>query len=163
MSGAQSIAMDHIRPLDGGHLERMILIDQAHTGRTRRGFLAKRLKLAIERPREFAHVGLERDGVLAGFAFARLLRGEFGRTETTAALDLLGVAPGSQEHGVGRALLEALIEAAQRQGVSHLQSQAEWTNHALLGFFDAAGFRLASRIVLERRLGDPFPDRMEEF
>ncbi len=154
---------DHrIRPLRIGDMERMVAIDEAHTGRTRRGFLAKRLSMAIGRPQAFVHVGLERDGVLEGFALARMLRGEFGRAATTAALDLVGVAPDSREHGLGRALLDGLIEAAQRQGVSHLQSEAEWTSHALLRFFDAAGFRLASRVVLERRVNEPFPDKAEE-
>ena len=162
MIDAHLTADNRIRPLLKDDLERMIAIDQAHTGRTRRGFLGKRLTLAIERPQAFVHVGLERGGVLAGFALARLLRGEFGRTEATAALDLVGVAPGSQEHGVGRALLDGLLAAAQRQGVRHLQSEAEWTSHALLRFFDAAGFKLANRVVLERRMSEPFPESVEE-
>ncbi|HUY84171.1 MAG TPA: GNAT family N-acetyltransferase [Steroidobacteraceae bacterium] len=162
MSGARPAADGRIRPLCIDDLQRMIVIDGAHTGRSRRGFLAKRLNLALERPQAFLHVGLEKDGVLAGFALARLLRGEFGRAQTTAALDLVGVATGSQEHGVGRALLDGLLEAADQQGVRHLQSQAEWTSHALLRFFDAAGFKLANRVVLERRVSEPFVEAVED-
>ena len=162
MIGTRLSADQRIRPLGSGDLERMVEIDEAHTGRPRRGFLAKRLALALQRPQAFVHVGLEHDGVLAGFALARMLRGEFGRAQVSAALDLVGVAPDSLEHGFGRALLDGLIEAAQRQGVSHLQSETEWTSHALLRFFDAAGFRLARRVVLERRVGEPFPERSEE-
>jgi GNAT superfamily N-acetyltransferase len=151
-----------IRPLRDDDLERMIIVDQAHTGRSRRGFLGKRLKLAIERPQAFIHVGLEREGELVGFAFARLLQGEFGRTEPTAALDLVGVAPGSQELGYGHALIDGLLDAARQQGVRHLQSEAEWTSHALLRFFNAMGFKLATRIVLERRVSEPFEESVEE-
>jgi GNAT superfamily N-acetyltransferase len=162
MTGAKVTADTRIRPLRNDDLERMITIDQAHTGRSRRGFLAKRLKLAVERPQVLMHVGLERDGELVGFALARLLHGEFGRTEPTAALDLLGVAPGSQELGYGHALIDGLLGAARQLGVRHLQSEAEWTSHALLRFFDATGFKLATRVVLERRVGEPFEERVEE-
>ena len=156
MTAAKVTPDTRIRPLRNDDLERMIIIDQAHTGRSRRGFLGKRLKLAIERPQAFIHVGLERDGELAGFALARLLQGEFGRSEPTAALDLVGVAPDSQELGVGHALIDGLLGAARQKGARHLQSEAEWTNHALLRFFDSMGFKLANRIVLERRVSEPF-------
>ncbi|MCL4791399.1 MAG: GNAT family N-acetyltransferase [Gammaproteobacteria bacterium] len=148
----------HTRPLRESDLERIVAIDQAHTGRSRRSFLGKRLKSALERPEAFIHAGIERNGELAGFALARLLRGEFGRAELSAALDLIGVAPDSREHGYGRALLEGLLSAARRSGVKRVQSQAEWTELSLLGFFDATGFRLAKRVVLERSVSAPFDD-----
>jgi len=162
MIAAKMTADTRIRPLRNDDLERMIIIDQAHTGRSRRGFLGKRLKLAIERPQTFIHIGLERDGELVGFALARLLQGEFGRQEITAALDLIGVAPDSQELGYGHALIDGLLCAAQQQGARHLQSEAEWTSHALLRFFDAMGFKLANRMVLERRVNEPFEESVEE-
>jgi ribosomal protein S18 acetylase RimI-like enzyme len=162
MTGTRASTDSHTRALRSDDLERMIVIDQAHTGRSRRRFLAKRLKSATEHPQTFVHVGIESGGLLVGFALARMLHGEFGGAESTATLDLLGVAPDNQEHGYGHALMEELLRTAGQQGVRRLQSEAEWTNHALLRFFDATGFKLARRVVLERRVGEPFAESVEE-
>jgi N-acetylglutamate synthase-like GNAT family acetyltransferase len=151
-----------VRPLCSEDLDRMVVIDQAHTGNSRRRFLSRRLESALQRPGSCIHVGLEHDGVLAGFALARVLQGEFGHSDPSAALDLIGVAPDEEEHGHGRTLLDALLATAKRAGVTRLQSEADWTNLSLLGFFDATGFTLASRVVLERSVSVPFDDRGEE-
>ncbi|HXQ30446.1 MAG TPA: GNAT family N-acetyltransferase [Steroidobacteraceae bacterium] len=162
MTGTNATADTRTRPLRGDDLERMIIIDQAHTGRSRRRFLAKRLRSATKHPENFVHLGIDRGGVLVGFVLARLLQGEFGRADSSAALDLLGVAPDGQEHGYGHALMDGLLGEARQRGVQHLQSEAEWTNHSLLRFFDATGFKLASRVVLERRVGEPFNESVED-
>jgi hypothetical protein len=87
---------------------------------------------------------------LVGYAFARIQRGEFGREQAIATLDAVGVMVGSREAGVGHTLMGGLTEALRQQEVRSLQSQADWTNHGLLRFFDASGFHLAPRLVLER-------------
>jgi hypothetical protein len=46
--------------------------------------------------------------------------------------------------------------------VQSLQSQADWTNHPLLRFFDSSGFRLAPRLVLERSVLTPFAEPVDE-
>ena len=101
------------------------------------------------------HVGVVRKGALVGFAFARILRGEFGRTQAIATLDAVGVEHDSREHGVGRALMEGLTKLMREKGVKLLQSEADWTNHGLLRFFNSSGFGLAPRLVLERSVLTP--------
>jgi N-acetylglutamate synthase-like GNAT family acetyltransferase len=100
-----------------------------------------------------------RGGSLRGFATARVFCGEFGREPTIAMLDAIGVEMEVQERGVGHTLMDGLIETMRRAGVHTLQSQAEWTDHGLMRFFDASGFKLANRVVLERsnsqRLAEP--------
>ena len=64
----------------------------------------------------------------------------------------------SREQGVGRALMDGLSRALRQEGVQSLQSEAYWTNHALLRFFDACGFSLAPRLVLERSALTPLPE-----
>jgi len=151
-----------VRPLRTADLERMIAIDQAHTGHARRRFFEKRFHAAERHPEDFIHLGVERDGTLLGFIFTRILHGEFGHEEPVAALDVVGVDPESEEHGHGHALMEGLAQAMRQRGVRRLHSQAEWTNHKLLKFFESAGFELASRMMLERAVSEPFAETAAE-
>jgi GNAT superfamily N-acetyltransferase len=139
-----------VRALRLGDLERVIAIDQAHAGTARRRFMERRLTAGERRPDDYVLVGAEHGGMLVGFALGRLLYGEFGRVEPVAVLDAIGVDRSSQEHGYGHALMAGLLAAVRRKGVRQLHSQADWTNHGLLRFFDSTGFKLAQRVVLER-------------
>jgi len=151
-----------IRPLRASDLERIIAIDSAHVGEPRRHFFEKRLAHAKRHPEDYVHVGVVRKAGLVGFAFARVQRGEFGRAQAVATLDAVGVEHDSREHGVGRALMQGLTRLMREKGVRMLQSQADWTNHGLLRFFDSSGFRLAPRLVLERPVAAPLAEPLED-
>jgi len=144
-----------LRPAD---LEQVIAIDSHQFGEPRRAFFEKRLAQARKHPEDYVQVGVDRNGVLAGFAFARILRGEFGRDRAIATLDAVGVMVSSREQGLGHTLMDGLSSALQEVSVRSVQSQAAWTNHALLRFFDACGFNLAPRLVLERSALTPLPE-----
>ena len=161
MNNAAVITENTVRPLRSTDLERVIAIDSAHVGEPRRRFFEKRLAHAKRHPEDFVHVGVTRNGALVGFAFARILRGEFGRDQAIATLDAVGVARDSQARGVGHALMDGLTKAMHEKKVQSLQSEAEWTNHGLLHFFDASGFKLASRLVLERSVLTPLAEPVE--
>jgi len=150
MAEAGTTVHDGIRALNGADLERVIAIDRTHSGRSRRHFFEKRFAAAAAHPDEFIQIGVARGGSLRGFATARVFCGEFGREPPIAMLDAIGVEMELQERGLGRLLMDGLIESMRRAGVHKLQSQAEWTNHGLMRFFDASGFQLADRVVLER-------------
>ena len=162
MNNAAVTTDNTVRPLRSTDLERVIAIDSAHVGEPRRRFFEKRLAHAKQHPEDFVHVGITRNGALAGFAFARILRGEFGREQAIATLDAVGVEHDSREHGIGRALMDGLTKAMREKKVQLLQSQAEWTNHVLLRFFDASGFGLAPRLVLERSVLTPLAEAIED-
>ena len=162
MSNAAAIKDNNVRPLRSNDLERVIAIDLAHMGEPRRRFFEKRLAHAEQHREDFVHVGVTRDGVLVGFAFARILRGEFGREQAMATLDAFAVEPGSKDRGVGRALMNGLTEVLRRKGVQSVQSQADWTNHVLLRFFEASGFGLAPRLILERSVLTPLAEPVED-
>ena len=162
MSNAAATKDNNVRPLLSTDLERVIAIDSAHVGEPRRRFFEKRLAHAEQHREDFVHVGVARDGVLVGFAFARILRGEFGREQAMATLDAFAVERGSQDRGVGRALMNGLTEVLRRKGVQSVQSQADWTNHVLLRFFEASGFGLAPRLILERSVLTPLAEPVED-
>jgi len=156
------VANRHTRPLRADDIERVIAIDRAYSGHSRRRFFEKRFAAAKAQPEDFIHVGVVQDGALCGYAIARVLRGEFGHKQAVAVLDAIGVDAGSRERGVGQALMAELNAMMLRQDVRALQSQAEWTNQDLMRFFAAAGFRLAPRLTLERPVATPLDEPSEQ-
>lgn len=151
-----------VRALGPSDLERVIAIDRAHTGHARRRFFEKRFDAAKTHPEDFILVGTNEGKLLVGFAFARLVHGEFGREHAAATLDAVGVSPDSQDQGIGQVLMEGLVAALREKGVRSVQSQADWKNHAMMRFFATSGFELAPRLVLERAAADLLSEPVEE-
>ena len=162
MNAVSDVFEDRVRPLGGGDVERVIAIDCSYSGYSRRHFFEKRFAAAAAHPDDFIHLGAVCGGSLRGFAIARVLRGEFGHAHTVAVLDSIGVEPGSRERGFAQALMDELSRIMRRRGVRSLQSQADWTNHDLVRFFEAAGFELAPRLVLQRRVGELLIETSDE-
>lgn len=162
MSNAATNIEDTVRRLRPADLEQVILIDSDYVAEPRRRFFEKRLAHAEKNPEDFVQVGVARNGTLVGFAFARILRGEFGRDQAVARLDALGVMSSNRVRGVGHALMGGLTVSLRQKGVQSLQSQADWTDHTLLGFFDASGFGLAPRLILERSVLTPLAEPVED-
>ena len=157
------IAADRVsRPLDMDDVERVIAIDRVRGGHSRRHFFEKRFAAAKAQPNDFIHVGVVKDGVLRGFATARVHRGEFGFEQAVAVLDAIGVESESRERGIGQLLTRELGKVMGRTGVRALQTQADWTNRELLRFFATAGFKLAPRLALERPVAVPLDETTEE-
>ncbi len=150
------------RRLGVDDVERVIAIDRVHSGHSRRRFFEKRFAAAEAQPEDFIHVGVVQDGLLRGFAIARVHRGEFGHERAVAVLDAIGVDSESRERGIGQLLMRELGAAMGSRGVRTLQSQADWTNHGLLRFFAHAGFELAPRLALQRAVAAPFDEVSEE-
>jgi predicted N-acetyltransferase YhbS len=146
-----------IRPLRPDDAEAVVRIDRARSGRSRTAFYAKRFQTLAEEPQALVAIAGEQGGEVVGFAFARILDGEFGGAAPVGVLDTICVSPVQARGGVASSLLEGLEAALARAGVRALRTQAEWTEHGLAAFFSASGFRLSPRIVLERSLERP-PD-----
>ncbi len=156
MSGAMGT-----RALAAGDLERVVALDGAAAGRSRRGFYAKRLGALEQDPDSEVALGAERGGQLVGFALAHLLDGEFGGVAPVGVLDAIAVDEAARASGVASALLDGLQSELRRRGVRELRTQADWTEHGLVSFFSAAGFRLSPRLVLEREVEKPFDDEVD--
>jgi ribosomal protein S18 acetylase RimI-like enzyme len=156
------ISYGGVRELAPHDIDRVVAIDRAHTGQSRRRFFEKRLAAAKARPNDFIHIGVVRGGSLRGFILAHLERGEFGRDDVRGVFDAVGVEPECQERGVGQSLMEELVSIMRQKGVRNLHSQANWTSHNLLRFFDASGFYLSPRLILERPVSELFAETVEE-
>jgi GNAT superfamily N-acetyltransferase len=151
-----------VRRLNVDDAERVIAIDRVHAERSRRRFFQKRFAAAKTHPDDFIHIGLMRDNFLRGFAFTRILRGEFGHKRIVAVLDAIGVDLEEKDRGLGKVLMEELAKVLHAMGVHSIESQADWTNHNLLGFFAASGFHLAPRFALERSVDELEDEASEE-
>jgi len=162
MLTAPAVATRKSRPLRMDDLDRVIAIDAAHSGHPRRRFFEKRFAALDAQPDDFIHLGVVQDDLLCGFAVARVHGGEFGHEQAVAVMDGIGVATESRERGIGQLLMRELAAIMDSRGVRSLQSQADWTNHEFLRFFDSVGFKLAPRLALQRPVAVPLDEATEE-
>jgi ribosomal protein S18 acetylase RimI-like enzyme len=152
---ARKTTIRALRTLDA---DAVVKIDRARSGRSRTEFYAKRFQTLVEEPRTLIAVAAEQGGDVVGFAFARVLDGEFGAAAPVGALDAIGVAAEQEREGIATALLAGLERTLAAHGVGALRTQVDWTEHGMAAFFAARGFWLSPRVVLERSLERPLDD-----
>ena len=163
MVAAPAVAHRNVRPLGADDIERVIEIDRAHSGHSRRRFFEKRFDAAAAQPDDYIHIGVSR-------AVARCAAlpspASFAASSDTKPRSRFSMRSASRrrsaERGIGQALIEELGAILVRKGVPSLQSQADWTNHDLLRFFDATGFELAPRLALQRPVNELLVESSEE-
>jgi len=154
MSSLPLTRRSDLRPLAARDLETVVAIDAALGGRSRRAYFERRLAAAKRDPERHLQIAIEEDGRLAGFMLGRALEGEFGRSEPAVRLEAFGVVAAAQGRGLGAALARAFEQEAARRGMCEIRTTALWRERSLLGFFDRAGFRLASAYVLDCALAN---------
>ncbi len=158
----QTVRVRGLKPED---FDNVVAIDAKNVGRRREEFF--RIKLQENLAATGVRVSLAAeisDGIghlFAGFLLARVLYGEFGRTEPAAVLDTLGVHPDFQGRGVGTALIGQLQRNLRALGVGSLQTEVAWEDQRLMAFFRHEGFRPAPRFALDLDL-DPDPRTVPE-
>src|SRR5512147_2594572 len=105
-----------VRALARENLDAVVAIDAAIEGRSRRDYFERRLRAALREPELHAQFAAVDAQGLAGYILARVLEGEFGRSETGLRLEVVGVRADAQGHGVGRQLFDALAAWARKHG-----------------------------------------------
>jgi len=138
-----------VRALAREDLDAVVAIDAAIEGRPRRTYVERRLAAALRAPKLHAQFAAMDATGLAGYILARVLEGEFGRTEPGLRLEIVGVRRELQNQGIGTRLFEALAAWARRHGIRDLRTQAAWNDHGMLRWLDAMGFSLAPNHVLD--------------
>ncbi len=126
--------------------------------------MARRMQALAER--DFPYFVAEVDGVLAGYAYAGPYHARPGYRFTLE--DSVYIAPDMQRRGAGRALLAAVIEAAEARGCRQLiaivgdsEHAASIALHAALGFYYVGtlanvGFKFGrwlDSVLMQRALG----------
>ncbi|HXM80592.1 MAG TPA: GNAT family N-acetyltransferase [Burkholderiales bacterium] len=137
------------RQLAPRDLDRVVTIDAALGGRSRRAYFERRLAAARLDPEHHLQFAAEDELDLTGFALARMLAGEFGRNRPALMLEIIGVTFPRRGQGIGRRLLETLETEARRRSITELWTQASWRQDRMLKFLARAGFALASPQLLE--------------
>lgn len=144
-----------VRALTRDDLGGVVAIDAAIEGRPRSAYVARRLAAAMREPTLHAQFAASTSDGLAGYILARVLHGEFGRSDPALRLEMVGVRANERSHGVGKHLFEALVTWAQRHGIRELRTSASWRDSAMLHWLDTMGFELAPLWVLDRDLAIP--------
>ena len=138
-----------VRAMNEGDLRAIVAIDHRITGRDRSVYFERKLAEALRESDVRVSLVAERDGGLAGFIMARVDYGEFGRVESTAVLDTIGIDPDYARQGIGRALLSQLLVNLMTLRVERIRTEIDWRNLELLGFLDHCGFYPAQRLCFE--------------
>jgi predicted N-acetyltransferase YhbS len=140
-----------IRTLSLEDLPRLVAMDYASTGRHRDAWYRE----ALDRSQGGSiamSLGAEHDGILVGALLGAVRYGEFGQPEPVAEVDTMIVDPNFKSQGVGRGLMNALVDNLRALRVERLRTQVDWTEQDLLGFFGRYGFAPTPRLVLEYKV-----------
>lgn len=138
-----------LRPLAAADLDAVVAIDALAEGRSRRRYFERRLAAGLREPDVHVQLAIDDGEAATGYLLARILDGEFGQPGRSLWIEAIGVRHDAKGTGLGRRLLESLIEVARRHRVAALRTQARWRDHALLRWLDNGGFALATDHIVE--------------
>jgi ribosomal protein S18 acetylase RimI-like enzyme len=152
--GAGELATDGVvvRTLAEADLDAIVRIDASAFGRARREYYRDKVSASLRDSRVHMSLVAELDGLVVGFLMAQTHYGEFGRAEPAAVIDSLGVHKDFQKRHVGAALMRQFLMNVRALGVERVRTEVAWNDLDLVRFFDHAGFKPGSRIVLEREI-----------
>ena len=142
-----------VRGMTEGDLRALIAIDRRVTGRDRSAYFEQRLNEALHESDVRVSLVAEMDGGPVGFIMARVDFGEFGRLESTAVMDTIGVDPDYRRQGIGRALLSQLLVNLQTLRVENIRTELDWRDCELLAFLDRCGFQPSQQLCFDHVVG----------
>ena len=145
------MADTRIRPVTELDLDAITRIDERITGRYRPEVWEQRVVYYMRRDPEAPKVA-ERDGSVVGFMLGEVRGGEFGLEEPTGWVEFFGVDPSARGGGVGRKLVEALLDHFRSRGAHVARTVVAARDQEIASFLKANGFASAPLEALERRL-----------
>jgi len=129
-----------VRALQRSDLAAVVSIDRSVTNLERSAYYDRKVNEALRKNGVRLSMLAQIDGTPAGFIMARVDYGEFGRAETTAVMDTLGVNPEFFGQGVGSVLMTQLLSQLKGLCVDRVRTQIVWNNPGLIAFLDRLGF-----------------------
>jgi ribosomal protein S18 acetylase RimI-like enzyme len=141
-----------VRSMTEGDLRALVAIDRRVTGRDRAGYFQRKLADALTESDVCVSLVAELETVPVGFIMARVDLGEFGRVETTAVIDTIGVDPDYRNRGVGRALVSQLLVNLGTLRVEKVRTEVDWHDRDLLGYLERSGFLPSQQLCFAQPL-----------
>lgn len=142
-----------IRALTLRDLDRILEIDEANTGVSRRSGDNDLWRLIAETTTCF---GAEVAGKLVGFVLADVRPWEFGNRAHVGWVIAIGIDPSHQKGGIGTLLGNRALEAFRKLGVTEFKTLVG-DDENLRSYFRRLGFGETTEIVLSIREAEPSP------
>ncbi|MHB8762863.1 MAG: GNAT family N-acetyltransferase [Deferrisomatales bacterium] len=92
-----------------------------------------------------------RDGKIVGFAIGEV-KGEGFGVPQSGWIEVVGVDPHAMGEGVGKAMIEKLLESFRRKKITNAYTAVRWDSVDMLSFFKSVGFGRSDFINLVRPL-----------
>lgn len=144
----EDIGLRPVRSLAESDYDSICRIDRHITNENRAAYLQQKVSEVIEDSGIRVSMVAEQDGLVAGFVMARVDYGGFGRAQSTAVVDTLGVGPEYKGGGIGSALMAQLMDNLASLQVENVRTEVEWENFDLNRFLAGSGFRPAQELSL---------------
>ena len=130
----------NVRSLSHSDLSTVVRLDRSVTDLDRSSYYGRKINEALRKNGVRLSMLAEIEGTPAGFIMARVDYGEYGRAETVAVMDTIGVNPEFSGQNVGSVLLTQLLSQLQQLRVERVRTQIAWNNPGLIAFLDRLGF-----------------------
>ena len=139
-----------VRAIEPSDLPSLMRIDEKLSSQTRKEYWDRRLEMAALRPPWMSLVA-ETDGRMAGFLFGWVAESEFGMSQPTAWVDLIGVDPPYRGRGIAHALIDRFVRSAEElRAVQKVATLIDLTQADVREFFLRQGFHHGPMIQMER-------------
>ena len=139
-----------VRAIEPSDLAAVLRIDEKLSSQTRKEYWSRRLEMAALRPPWMSLVA-ETDGRIAGFLFGWVAESEFGMSQPTAWVDLIGVDPPYRGRGIAHALIDRFVRSAEQlRAIQKVATLIDLTQADVREFFLRQGFHHGPMIQMER-------------
>ena len=139
-----------VRAIEPSDLPALMQIDEKLSSQTRKEYWDRRLEMAALRPPWMSLVA-ETDGRMAGFLFGWVAESEFGMSQPTAWVDLIGVDPPYRGRGIAHALIDRFVRSAEQlRAIQKVATLIDLTQADVREFFLRQGFHHGPMIQMER-------------
>lgn len=139
-----------VRAIEPSDLPALMRIDEKLSSQTRKEYWSRRLEMAALRPPWMSLVA-ETDGRIAGFLFGWVAESEFGMSQPTAWVDLIGVDPPYRGRGIAHALIDRFVRSAEQlRAIQKVATLIDLTQADVREFFLRQGFHHGPMIQMER-------------
>ena len=139
-----------VRAIEPSDLPALMQIDEKLSSQTRKEYWDRRLEMAALRPPWMSLVA-ETDGRIAGFLFGWVAESEFGMSQPTAWVDLIGVDPPYRGRGIAHALIDRFVRSAEElRAIQKVATLIDLTQADVREFFLRQGFHHGPMIQMER-------------